>query len=176
MDNNAVKGVYYCNQYRTLQLSNRMYERNVPGVPLQMNYDTRPVDTKFKVFPILDCRTPSYTKCERRPIYNTRHMFAGSSQALPFNGYQAKVDTESALKNIIFPLQECPQSKFIPGSRSDMYNTTYLTPPIETTKMTNNLLRHRTLLLVLAQRVDVTAESTPPEIPITKPFMFELFR
>ena len=50
---NAVQGVYYCNQYRTLQLSNRMYERNVPGVPLQMNYDTRPVDTKFKVFPIL---------------------------------------------------------------------------------------------------------------------------
>lgn len=137
---NAVQGVYYCNQYRTLQLSNRMYERNVPGVPLQMNYETRPVDTKFKVFPILDCRMPSYTKCERRPIYNTRHMFAGSSQALPFNGYQAKVDTESALKNIIFPLQECPQSKFIPGTRSDMYNTTYLTPPIETTKMTNNLL------------------------------------
>jgi len=47
---NAVQGVYYCNQYRTLQLSNRMYERNVPGVPLQMNYETRPVDTKFKTY------------------------------------------------------------------------------------------------------------------------------
>jgi len=67
-------------------------------------------------------------------------MFAGSSQALPFNGYQAKVDTESALKNIIFPLQACPQAQFIPGSKSDLYNTTYLTPPIQTTKMTNELL------------------------------------
>ena len=137
---NVVKGAYFCNQYRTTQLSNRIYERNVPGVPLQMGYGPRPVDTKFKRFPILDCHLPAYTPCERRPIYNTRHMFAGSSQALPFNGFQAKVDTESALKNIIFPLQACPQAQFIPGSKSDLYNTTYLTPPIQTTKMTNELL------------------------------------
>ena len=59
---NAVQGVYYCNQYRTLQLSNRMYERNVPGVPLQMNYETRPVDTKFKVFPIFCLVFHSFTR------------------------------------------------------------------------------------------------------------------
>ena len=46
---NVVKGAYYCQQNRTTQLSNRMYKRNVPGVPLQMNYDPRPVDTKFVV-------------------------------------------------------------------------------------------------------------------------------
>ena len=44
------------------------------------------------------------------------------------------------MKNIIFPLQDCAQAKFIPGSNSDLYNTTYLTPPIATTKMTNELL------------------------------------
>jgi hypothetical protein len=137
---NVVKGAYYCQQNRTTQLSNRMYKRNVPGVPLQMNYDPRPVDTKFVVFPILDCRLPTNVPCERRPIYNTRHMFAGSSQSLPFNGFQSKIDTESKLMNIIFPLQSCPQAKFIPSSKSDLYNTTYLTPPFETTKMTNQLL------------------------------------
>ena len=44
---NVVNGAYYCQQGRTTQLSNRMYKRNVPGIPLQMNYDPRPVDTKF---------------------------------------------------------------------------------------------------------------------------------
>jgi len=137
---NTVKGAYYCQQNRTTELSNRMYKRNVPGVPLQANYDPRPVDTRFIRMPVVDCRLPTNIPCERRPIYNTRFMFAGSSQALPFNGFQSKIDTESKLMNIIFPLQECPQSKFIPNSLSDLYNTSYLTPPLNKTKMTNELL------------------------------------
>jgi len=131
--NNVVDGVYYCNQNRTTELSNRMYERNVPGMALQMNYDPRPVNTKFVQFPILDCRLPSNVPCERRPIYNTRSMFSGSSQSLPFNGFQSKIDVESELQNIIFPLQSSAQSKFIPSSFSDLYNTSYLTPNMGTT-------------------------------------------
>ena len=137
---NVVKGAYFCQQDRTTALSRRMYKRNVPNVPLQMGYDPRAVQTRFVRMPILDCRLPSYTPCERRPIYNTRFMFAGSSQALPFNGFQNKVDTESKLMNIIFPLQDCPQSKFIPSSRSDLYNNSYLIPTTNPVKMTNQLL------------------------------------
>jgi len=137
---NVVKGAYYCQQNRTTQLSNRIYSRNVSNMPLQMNYDPRPVNTRFVQFPIIDCHLPSNTPCERRPVYNSRHNFAGSSQSLPFNGFQTNVDTESKLKNIVFPLQSCPQSQFIPDSKSDLYNTSYLTPRVETTKMTNPLL------------------------------------
>src|SRR5690554_1343259 len=36
--------------------------------------------------------------------------------------------------------------------------------------------RHKTGRSVLAQSVDTTAESTPPEIPMTKPFCFEFFK
>jgi hypothetical protein len=137
---NVINGAYFCHQNRTTELSNKMYKRNVPNTPLQMNYDPRPVETRFVRMPIIDCHLPSNTPCERRPIYNTRFMFAGSSQTLPFNGFQSQIDTESTLKNINFPLQDCPQSKFIPHSLSDLYNTTYLTPAIEKTKMTNELL------------------------------------
>uniref|UniRef100_A0A6C0C5U8 Uncharacterized protein n=1 Tax=viral metagenome TaxID=1070528 RepID=A0A6C0C5U8_9ZZZZ len=137
---NVVKGAYFCQQNRTTELSNRIYERNVPTTPLQMNYDPRPVDTKFVQFPIMDCRLPSNVPCEKRPIYNTGNMFSGSSQGLPFNGYQSSVDTESSLMNIVFPLQSCPQATFIPGSKSDLYNTSYLTPPVEKIQMTNKLL------------------------------------
>ena len=137
--NNVINGAYYCNQNRTTELSNRMYKRNVPSVPMQMNYDSRPVSTKFICMPIVDCRKPTFTSCERRPIYNTELMFA-ASDSLPFNGYQSNVDTESKLKNIFFPLQDCAQSKFIPNSNSDLYNNSYLTPNIKKTKMTNELL------------------------------------
>jgi len=139
----VVKGAYYCQQNRTTELSNRMYRRNIPNVSLQANYDPRPVDTRFIRMPVIDCRRPSNVPCEQKPIYNTNVMFAGSSQALPFNGFQSNVDTESKLMNIIFPLQECPQSKFIPNSLSDLYNTSYLTPPLNKTKMQNELLFKR---------------------------------
>lgn len=134
-----MNGAYYCNQNRTTELSSRMYKRNVPSGPMQMNYDPRAVSTKFICMPIIDCKKPTFTPCERRPVYNTELMFAGST-TLPFNGYQSNVDTESKLKNIIFPLQDCPQSQFIPNSKSDLYNTSYLTPNVQKTKMTNELL------------------------------------
>ena len=137
---NVIKGAARCYQNRTQELSDRIYKRNVPNVPLSMNYDPRPVSTKFVQFPIVDCRLPSMVPCQRRPVYNNRVMFAGSSTSLPFNGYQNNIDTESKLKDIIFPIQSCPQAKFIPSSGSDLYNTQYLTPNIPTVKMTNNLL------------------------------------
>lgn len=137
---NVIRGAAYCYQNRTKELSDRIYKRNVPNVPLEMNYDPRPVSTKFVQFPIVDCRLPTMVPCQRRAVYNTSQMFGGSSTSLPFNGYQNNIDTESKLKDIIFPLQSCPQAKFIPSSNSDLYNTQYLTPNIPTTKMTNELL------------------------------------
>ena len=45
---------------------------------------------------------------------------------MPFNGYQANVDTETLLRNTINPLQSSAQSKFIPDSNGDLYNNSYL--------------------------------------------------
>jgi len=36
-----------------------------------------------------------------------------------------KIDDESKLRNIIFPLQKGIQSKFIPSSSSDLYNNEF---------------------------------------------------
>ena len=138
--NQAVKGVYYCNQNRTTELSERIYSRHQATIPMQMNFDPRAVNTRRVVMPIIDCIKPSFEKVERRPTFNTKLNFAGGASSLPFNGYQSNIDTESKLKNINFALQAAPQSKFIPNSKSDLYNTSYLTPPIEKVKMTNQLL------------------------------------
>ena len=93
---NAVQGVYYCNQYRTLQLSNRMYERNIPSHQMGMAYFARPVDTYATVMPVLDCHKKSTVQKASFPIYNQRLIF-NPGCAAPYNGFASNVDVETAI-------------------------------------------------------------------------------
>jgi hypothetical protein len=135
----VIQGAYYCNQDRTSTLSKRMFDRNLPSVPLQMNYDPRPANTRYVLFPMLDCRRPATVPRERRPIYNPKLMFS-PGDSLPFSGYQNGVNTESALKEIIFPLQACAQAKYIPSTGSDLFDNSYLVKGAPRVRMTNPLL------------------------------------
>ena len=139
--NGVVNGVYFCQNSRTSQLSNRIYERNIPSEQLSMTYGPRPVPTRYVLMPMLDCRKPTNVACLKEPIYNTETEFSPGN-TLPFDGYQDKIDDESKLKNIIFPLQKCGQSKYVPSSKSDLFNAQYLTGVNHPVNMTNNLLFH----------------------------------
>jgi len=139
--NGVVNGVYFCQNNRTTALSNRMYERNVPSEQLSMTYGPRPVPTRYVLMPMLDCRKPSKVPCLKEPIYSTTKEFSPGN-TLPFDGYQNKIDVESKLKNIIFPMQKCGQSKYIPSSKSDLFNAQYLTRVNQPIHMTNQLLFH----------------------------------
>ena len=63
MDSNSgkmygvVNGVYQCNQERTVELDERIYDRLWPSTPLQPQYSIRPVSTKihFNLFFIALC-------------------------------------------------------------------------------------------------------------------------
>ena len=131
--------VYYCQMNRTQQLSNRMYDRNIPSHQMGMAYFGRPVDTYATILPILDCHKPSTVNKAQFPPYNQRLIF-NPGQAAPYEGYSQNVDVESVLHNSFHPLQNCVQGKYIPGSRSDMYNSNYLIPTTKPVKMTNPLL------------------------------------
>ena len=122
----VVDGRYYCHQNRTAELSNRMFQRTMPRQHMQMYFSPRSVQTRYVHMPMLDCRKPNNTPCENLPTYNTTTMYA-PSDSLPFNGFQNNVDTESKLRNIIFPIQKAEQSKFIPDEGSDLYVNYYLT-------------------------------------------------
>jgi len=102
-------------------------------------YFARPVDTYATVFPMLDCHKPTTVAKAGFPQYNQTKMF-NPGQSAPYEGYSKNVDVESTLHNSFHPDQKCGQSKYIPGSRSDMYNANYLTPASKPVKMTNNLL------------------------------------
>ena len=111
---------WICNMNRTEDLNKRIKKRYVPSNKLHMNLDPRSVQTKRVHFPILDARKKSSVPLENRGYFCHNSMFTPGTSA-PFNGYMKNVDDESKLFNIIFPLQNGLQSKFIPNMTSDMY-------------------------------------------------------
>ena len=115
---------YVCNIGRTHDLSRRMNKRVYPSEKLPVAFTPRPVATNRVHFPMLDCRKKSSVKLENRGVFDSQRVFAPTSLA-PFNGYMNKIDDESKLRNIIFPLQKGIQSKFIPSSSSDLYNNEF---------------------------------------------------
>jgi hypothetical protein len=122
----VIDGRYQCNQKRTQDLSDRMFKRTMPSQHMQMYFSPRSVQTRYVHMPMLDCRKPNNTPCETLPTYDVNFMYS-PSDSLPFNGFQNNVDTESKLKNIIFPLQKAAQAKYLPDEGSDLYVNYYLT-------------------------------------------------
>lgn len=115
-------GYLLCNQNRTLELSNRIYERNIPSSTLQSYYSPRAVPTKMTVFPALDCHSPVNVPIMCQKQYNQDTIFNPGTSA-PFDGFQRSVDNESRLRNIIFPIQDAIQSHYVPSSNSSLYKT-----------------------------------------------------
>ncbi len=112
---------YVCNIGRTHDLSRRMNKRVYASEKLPISIEPRAVATNRVQFPMLDARKKSRVALENRGVFDNQRVFAPGNLA-PFNGYMSKIDDESRLRNIIFPLQSGAQSKFIPGSNSDLFN------------------------------------------------------
>ena len=131
--------VYYCQLDRTKELSDRMYNRNIPSHQMGMAYFSRPVDTYATEFPILECRKESSVKKAEFPPYSQKLIFNPGSGA-PYEGYSKNVDIETVLRNTIHPNQRNIQSKYIPSSKSDLYNINNHIKTSNQVRMTNNLL------------------------------------
>ena len=116
----VIRGAYRCHENRTLELSNRIFERNLATKNPQMVFDPRPVKTRQVLFPMLECNQPSEYPIIEQPTHTHDSVFLPGTSA-PFNGYQTAIDNESRIQNRFFPLQSAPQSKYIPSSKSDMY-------------------------------------------------------
>lgn len=130
----VVDGVYYCNLERVQQLSDRMYERNIPSEPLKPELTPRPEQTKFTILgktspPLPESQQPcppakSYANFTPTKIFNP-----GNAQG-PWYGFAANVNTESTLRNQFFALQDCDQGKYIPSTNSDLYKATIISQPM----------------------------------------------
>lgn len=134
-----INGLYVRNDNRSKELDDRLYKRNITSAPIKMGYSIRSVPTKYVHMPILDCHLPPKEHCGNTQTYNTSTMFTPAS-SLPFEGYQSNIDVETRLRGTVFPMQSCPQAKYIPSSSSDLYDNSYLTKNNNNIKMTNSLL------------------------------------
>lgn len=108
------------NVKRDSELSERIFLRNVANKDVQMYFDPRAVQTRFQVFPCEDIRPKVDEPIVIRDHYDTTKNFLPGDSA-PFEGYAKKIEDESKLRNIMFPLQKGHQSQYIPSTSSDMY-------------------------------------------------------
>lgn len=115
-------GVYYCNLERTNELNNRIFNRNLPSQPLKPEISFRPEQTKFTILGKDPMKKPETCSTKAYPKFNPSEVFNPGNATAPWYGYASNVNEESTLRNQFFALQSCDQAKYIPSSKSDLYN------------------------------------------------------
>lgn len=110
-----------CSSQIQSNMNKKIYDRNIPSYLLQPYINVRPVSTKYSFFPIVDPRAPINVPMDQFPSYSTSKVFYPGNNTAPFSGYMQNVNTESELRNQIYALQKCPQSEYVPSSKSDLY-------------------------------------------------------
>ena len=118
----VVNGFYRCGLDRSSELNDRISARNVPSQNLQAQFDIRPVSTKYELMPIFDRRPHASTPINVEPTYNIGATFNPGSAMAPWSGFANNVNTESTLRNQFFAIQKADQGKYIPSTKSDLYN------------------------------------------------------
>tara|TARA_B100000902_G_C27319333_1_gene923307 strand:- start:558 stop:1046 length:489 start_codon:yes stop_codon:yes gene_type:complete len=102
-------------------MNNKLYNRNIPSNLLQPNFDPRPISTKYAIMPILDPTKEIMQPKDNYLIYNNNETFFPGTSKPHFNGYRSKIIDENMLRNQYFALQKADQAKYIPSSKSDLY-------------------------------------------------------
>lgn len=105
-------------------MNTRTYVRNIPSQPLQPYLDARPVLTKYSVMPIVDPRREIKTPLIQQATYDPHQIFnpGAVTAKAPWSGFASNINHESELRGQIFALQECSQAKYVPSSKSSLYN------------------------------------------------------
>lgn len=133
MQSCSVPSEVLCSQMRQ-QTNTRIYDRNIPGSPLQPYVSVRPVMTKYSYFPIVDPRKEVSVPLVQRPTFDVHSTFNPGNTQSPWSGFACNINTESELRNQIYALQRCSQSVYVPQSSSDLYeyrftpSTTFSSP------------------------------------------------
>ena len=118
-----IKEVYVCKQARTQDLNDRTYNRNLASKQMMPKYFSRAISNRRTVMPTIDSRKKTTVKKGNFKDYNMKYDFHPGVGG-PYAAYSNNVDKESLLFNRFNALQKCPQSDYIPGSGSDLFNAT----------------------------------------------------
>lgn len=116
----VIDGVYFCNQERTNELSQRMMSRNIPSTALKPQMSFRPVLTKYSILPIVNNSNNATTPFKNYENYD-QHLIFNPGTSAPWYGFANNINLESSLRNQYFALQDCDKANYIPSSKSDLY-------------------------------------------------------
>jgi hypothetical protein len=125
----VVEGVSYQQNERVDELNTRISSRYFSDVPLEPNYNPRPVPTKYSIFPIVDRKKPILEQQLKYVNHEITTNFNPATRNGPPKSYFNNVDTETILRNQAFSLQNAEQSVYIPSTKSDLYNVTVVSSP-----------------------------------------------
>ena len=121
----SINGLWEGQHARLNELNTRIADRQFPDRPLQPNFNTRPVPTKYALFPIINRRAASHVSIRQEDIYNPYTTFSPATRNGPVASYLANIDLETVLQNRTTALQHgADQGVYVPNSKSDMYGFT----------------------------------------------------
>ena len=123
-------GIIYGQNERVDEINNRILSRIACDVPLQANFDIRPVPTKYARFPVIDRIAQPKIDIKDRGDFLVSEQFAPVQSRGPVDGYFSQVNVESSLRNQFFAIQSAPQAAYIPSSNSDLYRVSMAKPSI----------------------------------------------
>ena len=127
---NALDKILCTGSIRTMEINDRIYNRNIPSHQLQPVFDIRPIQTKYTVLPTKDVHPPTHIPIKKEPVYNVEKVFNPGTSQSPWSGFATNINTESTLRNQFFALQRADQKAFIPSSDSELFNER--TPTVNT--------------------------------------------
>ena len=58
--NYSPDSIYYCNNNDNLELSNKIYERNLPSQKIKPYFDARPSSSKYATMPIIELKNTNH--------------------------------------------------------------------------------------------------------------------
>jgi len=118
----ATHGLWEGQFQRVEELNDRLADRHFPDQMLQPNFSSRPVATKYALFPVIDRRAAPSVPIEKQPKYNQYKSFSPATCNGPVATYLANIDLETVLQNRHVVLQKgADQGVYVPSSKSNLY-------------------------------------------------------
>jgi hypothetical protein len=120
---NNFYNIRFNNYDKNNAINSELFNRNFPSSNLTMNFPFRPVSTKYTLMPTINNVIKSVEPIKNYNMYDLSNTFFPGTRKPHFCGFASNVDKESTLRNQFFALQKADQSRYIPDSTSDLYET-----------------------------------------------------
>ncbi len=125
-----VDGIQYGQYDRLAEINDRITSRTKPDYLLAPNFDPRPVDTRYILYPAYDYRKQASVPINHEIRHHPEVNFYPGNRRGPPSSYFVNIDVETDLRNQTVALQHgASRGVYVPSSTSDLYNVSVVSRP-----------------------------------------------